>query len=668
MKRAVIGTGLFVLMLFWGMPFKGRAQEQELIYVAGASDSFPIEFYDSQEKRYKGMIPLLLEEMEEEGPYKFVYLRPGTMDRRGKMLQNVQVELCVGYDMEPAEGVWRGAEFWEGASEVEKNVFFYYTDIADEAFKTYVEGYTAGLTEEELRRLSMEAAAVLPKEPFYMDIAKMVLGGGTAALIICALLLGWKAKRDREIAKAYRFQDTMTGFGNIDKWKVVFKKLVHEENRSKYCVAYMDLNMKQIFRTYGFDETAAMLESISEVLEGQMDKSSTFARFYEVSFVLLLPYYSNEQLNQKLQSIRLAIQEMVRSKEKEYFLTPYFGVYLLRQDDTSMEQPIYYAETTFEYAKEHEQLYAVYSKEVKAVTIETYELERDAVHALAQGELEMYIQPVVRLSDAVITGGETFVRWEHPRRGLLHPDQFLPVFRRGKMMDQMDLYIFECACQFQGSRQKSGKPMIRLYRYFSGWNLFQPDFADKLIQMTQKYELTGEYFAIKIVQAEISEANKALVGNIKLTIHKLREWGFEIYMGEFHINAVFEEFLETGITRLLLNKELVQSDHRNARIIMKSLVSMGHRMGTSMIAEGVESEEQAQRLKEIGCDYAKGSYFYQVISRQEFQLVLDSSLEKISQQEKKKADIHEKVTLDKATHMTHNRKQHKCLKRRWLII
>lgn len=622
------GVSVIVLWLLLGqMAGSGISRAEEsgkgnIVYVAGASDCFPVEFFDHQEKRYKGMIPLLLEKMNEQGVYRFVYLQPGKKDRRTELAQKNQVDMYLGFDLDGFPGTLKGEPFWEGASDREKGIFFCYTDAADEKLYRYVEEYAAGLSQEELRELVMEGSRELPGIPLQEDMAKVILGAGMAGLLFCAVLLLLKVKREKAVARAYRFQDTLTGFGSIDKWKVVFKQLVHDENRSKYCVVYMDLGMKSVFKTYGFEETAQMLEAISEVLERELDQVSAFARFYEVGFVMLLPYYSREQLEGKLEELKDGIARMVKEKQKDYILTPYFGVYLLKQDDKSMEQPIYYAETTSEYARQKDQLYAVYDAQVKTLTIESYELERDAVKALARGELEMYIQPVVRVSDKKIVGGETFVRWEHPQRGLLHPDVFLPVFKRNRMMDRLDLYMFEKACQFQRRRMETGQEPLGLRCNFSGWNLFQPDFADKLIEKITQYDVPGGCFAIRIVQAKLSWTNKTLRGNIKKTIEALQSHGFEIYMGELNINAVFEEFLESGISKLVLDRELIGNMNECNRTVMQSIVDMGHRIGTTIIAEGVESREQESFLKEAGCDFAQGFYYYQVISAEEFSELL----------------------------------------------
>lgn len=620
----IMCVSLAFIIMCKGVFLAEAKEEAEKVYVAGASDSFPIEFYDHKEQKYKGMIPLLLEQMNRQGKYQFVYLHPSKVDRRKELAENNQVDMYIGFDLASTERNKKGKVFWEGVSEIEKDIFYYYTASAGEELIEYVEGYIAWLTEEDLIRLLMEGSSETPNTPWTEDMAKVILGAGVAGLLFCAILLMLKVRREKEIARAYRFQDTMTGFGSIDKWKVVFKQLVHDENRSKYCVAYMDLDMKSIFKTYGFDETAQMLECISEVLESCLERDSAFARFYEVGFVILLPYYSMQQLQGKLEELKNHIAQMVREKEKDYILTPYFGVYLLRQDDKSMEQPIYYAETTSEYAREHDQLYAIYDRQVKSLTIESYELERDAIKALAQGELEMYIQPVIRLSDKAIIGGETFVRWEHPKKGLLHPDVFLPIYKRNRMMDRLDLYMFDQACRFQKARIENGCEPLSLRCNFSGWNLFQPDFAEKLFEKIEEYGVPGSGFAIQIVQVKLSETNKMLRSNIKKTIGELRSRGFEIYMGELNINAIFEEFLETGISKLVLNRELIGNLHANNRTVVESIIEMGHKIGTTIIAEGVEKKSQERFLKKAGCDFVQGFYYYQAISAEEFNELIES--------------------------------------------
>ena len=600
------------------------AEEPQIVYVAGASDSFPIEFYDRQEHRYKGMLPLLLERMNGQGQYQFIYLHPGSMDRREELAKNTQVDMYTGFDMKNAAGERAGNIFWEASSETEKNVFYCYTDSANQELIRYVENYIAGMTEEDIRILAMEGSSEPPKTPWTEDMAKVILGAGMAGLLFCAVLLTVKVKKEKEIARAYRFQDTMTGFGSIDKWRVVFKQLVHDENRSKYCVAYMDLDLKSIFKTYGFEETAQMLEYVSEVLEDCLGQDSAFARFYEVGFVILLPYYSMQQLQTKLEALKEHIAQMVREKEKEYILTPYFGVYLLKQDDKSMEQPIYYAETTSEYARDNDQLFAVYNRNVKALTIDSYELERDAVRALMQEKLEMYIQPVIRLADGAIAGGETFVRWEHPGRGFLHADVFLPVFKRNRMMGQLDLYIFDRACRFQKARMERGEEPVNLRCNFSVENLFQQHFADGLIRKLREYGISGRNFAIQIVRVNLFEVNNSQRKYIKETISRLKSHGFDIYMGELNMNDVFEDIHETGISQLVINRELIRDLRSSSRTVVESIVDMGHRIGTKVIAEGVETEEQKEFLKKVGCDFAQGFYFYQAISVEEFNELLKS--------------------------------------------
>ena len=159
------------------------AEEPQIVYVAGASDSFPIEFYDRQEHRYKGMLPLLLERMNGQGQYQFIYLHPGSMDRREELAKNTQVDMYTGFDMKNAAEERAGNIFWEASSETEKNVFYCYTDSADQELIRYVEDYIAGMTEEDIRILAMEGSSEPPKTPWTEDMAKVILGAGMAGLL-----------------------------------------------------------------------------------------------------------------------------------------------------------------------------------------------------------------------------------------------------------------------------------------------------------------------------------------------------------------------------------------------------------------------------------------------------------------------------------------------------
>ncbi|MBQ8094536.1 MAG: EAL domain-containing protein [Clostridia bacterium] len=207
-------------------------------------------------------------------------------------------------------------------------------------------------------------------------------------------------------------------------------------------------------------------------------------------------------------------------------------------------------------------------------------------------------------------------RWVDPVRGIIPPSEFIPTFEKYHLLYQMDLYIFEQVCVEVRRRYDAGLLMMPVSVNFARQDFDHADIASELDRIIDKYDLSRygidkSFFIIEITEQDMATGRE----NIMEQLRRIRSSGFTLWLDDFgsgysSINVLFSRF---DVDLVKFDLELLQhlDDHNGVnREILRSMVSLARRLGIHALAEGVETEEQRDFLKEIGCEFAQGYLFY----------------------------------------------------------
>lgn len=241
--------------------------------------------------------------------------------------------------------------------------------------------------------------------------------------------------------------------------------------------------------------------------------------------------------------------------------------------------------------------------------------------ALEEGQFTVYYQPKYNLNDECMAGAEALVRWIHPEWGFMSPGEFIPLFEKNGFIPRLDQYVWESVCIQLQSWKEKGYPLLPISVNVSRADVYHSQLVDTLLRLTQKYDTDPSYLHLEITESAYTENSAQIIS----TAEQLRKLGFIIEMDDFGSGYSSLNMLgQMKLDILKLDMKFIQNEIEKPmnQSILNDIISMAHRMGLSVVAEGVETREQMRRLQIFGCDYAQGYFFAKPMPVTEFEELL----------------------------------------------
>ncbi|MDY4587231.1 MAG: GGDEF domain-containing phosphodiesterase [Oscillospiraceae bacterium] len=248
-------------------------------------------------------------------------------------------------------------------------------------------------------------------------------------------------------------------------------------------------------------------------------------------------------------------------------------------------------------------------------------IEENMQAALLDNQFVMFLQPKYSISTNRIIGAEALVRWIHPERGMISPAEFIPVFEENGFILKLDQIIWESACRKLRDWRDRGIQPVPVSVNISREYIHSFDVVSYLLELVKKYDVP-----IKLLELEITETTDAQ--GVSDVVQKMKDAGFTMLMDDFGSGYSSLNMLKTTqfdvlkIDRGFLSKFM---ESGRGRKIISHTISMSRDIGLDIIAEGVETKEQAQFLSDCGCDSAQGFYYSKPVSQEEFDRLLLSA-------------------------------------------
>lgn len=242
------------------------------------------------------------------------------------------------------------------------------------------------------------------------------------------------------------------------------------------------------------------------------------------------------------------------------------------------------------------------------------ELER----ALKREEFVVYLQPKFWTSNEKLAGAEALVRWEHPDKGFLLPNSFVPDLEECGLIEALDTYVLKQVCKKQSQWKKKNYIEVPIAVNESKAHLFNSEHPETLISILEEYRVSPH-----LIELEMTEST--VVHNIeeaKQAERRVHELGFCVSMDDFGTGySSFSMLKDIHIDILKMDKSFFNGilTNKRAKAIVESVIQMAKRLDIKTVAEGIETEEQVEYLKSIGCDIIQGYYFSKPIPIDEFE-------------------------------------------------
>lgn len=290
------------------------------------------------------------------------------------------------------------------------------------------------------------------------------------------------------------------------------------------------------------------------------------------------------------------------------------------------------------------QLVACYSDKFRQIQLRDKGLADSMESALNARQFEVYYQPKFNLRNSRICGAEALVRWNHPTLGLLLPGEFMPLFERNGFVTQLDQFVWQEVAIALHDWAQRGMPIVPVSVNVSRADIYNVDLETTLRGIRSRYQVDPAMLHLEITETAYTENHQQLCD----TVTRLRDAGFTIEMDDFgsgysSLNMLNE--LPIDILKLDLKFLREGQERGKRRSILSFVVSLARWLNLQVIAEGVETADQVEKLRNVGCSYAQGYYFSPPLPKREFEQFLKNVDDSQEDNDLKDDDILEKTRL-----------------------
>jgi diguanylate cyclase (GGDEF)-like protein/PAS domain S-box-containing protein len=407
------------------------------------------------------------------------------------------------------------------------------------------------------------------------------------------------------------FHDSLTDLPNRHLLMDRLGKALRRTRRRGHqaAILFMDLDdFKAINDSLGHELGDLLLVVVAQRLRRRLRLEEMLARFGGDEFVVLIEDVASPQ------DAAWVAERMVESlKEpfvvagREMFLRASIGVALGSSRQKSPEDLLRDADTAMYEAKEQGLDYRVFDPAMYQRAVRRLELENDIRRAVKAEEFVLHYQPIVDLQSGEVREVEALVRWNHPERGLLDPDEFVPMAEESGLIIPMGERIFEEACR-QAKKWQQEHPRMLMSVNLSARQLRRPDLATTVEDVLQRTGVEASCLSLDITETvyiDVLEGNTA-------TLDELKGLGVRIAIDDFGVGYSSLAYLKRlPADTLKIDKSFLQGVGENVEdtAIVRTVIELAHMLGMEVIAEGVESWGKAALLEEMGCDFVQGFFF-----------------------------------------------------------
>ncbi|HEY3323159.1 MAG TPA: EAL domain-containing protein [Planctomycetota bacterium] len=438
-------------------------------------------------------------------------------------------------------------------------------------------------------------------------------------------------KRSEELLYRRAFYDPLTELPNralfMDRLTHLFRRAQRHPEKS-FAVLFLDLDrFKAVNDSLGHEAGDSLLIASAQRIEQCVRPGDTVARLGGDEFTVLL-----EEVRDVAEAVRVServlasLSQAVRIAGTEVFSTASIGIALSTSGYEKPEDILRDADTAMYGAKAHGKArYEVFDTSMHDRAVVLLESETSLRHALERNEFRVYYQPIVRLTDKKVLGFEALARWQHPKRGLLLPEQFIPIAEEVNLMGTIGLWVLREACRqtHQWHEQYPSDPLIRISVNISSKQLRERGFAQQVRWTLQSTGLDPKALTLEVTEQTLVEG---LQGTAAM-LAQLRELAVQVYIDNFGTGySLMQHLSDYPVDMLKVDRSLVKkvgTDEVHEEVL-RTIMHLAQSLGIKVSAQGVETQEQMDRLMELNCGSAQGFLFSQALDAQTAEKLLAS--------------------------------------------
>lgn len=411
----------------------------------------------------------------------------------------------------------------------------------------------------------------------------------------------------------FAYYDPITNLVNRHLFRILTDRAIQNQKRQHFSIALLQVDIdrfKHINDSLGHDIADRILIEIADRIAVCVRQTDTVARIGGDEFAILITNpVADEGIGKVAEKVVCAIREPIQREGKTLHLTASVGIAIDNKNSASSAELFTQAETALNIAKESgRDQYHFYDAELDSINEAQQHMEQQLRQALDNNEFSLVYQPKISFLDHQITGLEALIRWNNPALGMVPPDRFIPLAETNGMILPISDFVVETACKQLQSLHKEGFEDLTMAINLSAKQFKDNHLFSKLRKSIQRFNLQEKDLELELTETLIMEDKE----RAKITLRQLQEAGFTVSIDDFGTGYSSLSYLQYfPLNKLKVDRSFVMNipENKNDRELSAAIIALAHKLNLNVVAEGVETEAQADFLSRNNCDEAQG-YFY----------------------------------------------------------
>lgn len=405
--------------------------------------------------------------------------------------------------------------------------------------------------------------------------------------------------------------DVFNRFAFIEQMKALLEIPNGNREPIQHAVFFMDLDrFKQVNDTLGHEIGDHLLVEVSKRLKGLLKSKDILARYGGDEFVITLTNIHHPREAAKF--AELVIQEIEKPiivQNQEVFVSTSIGISIYPEDGMTTEQLLNRADKAMGFSKDNgRNCFSFYFDELKTDTNRLLVLDAELRKAIENREFTLAYQPKICVQTEAIVGVEALVRWNNEKLGFVSPTEFIEYAEESGLIIPLSEIVFDLACEGYAKLSHAGYPSVPIAINVSSLHFQQQNFLESIQSILEKNNTSAHAFEIEVTERTVMNSAAETVSKLV----KLKKLGFKLSIDDFGTGYSSLSYLvRFPLDVLKIDRSFIQhiSSLADKQAIVDAIIQMAHRLQMKVVAEGVESGQQVEMLRKMGCDYIQGYYY-----------------------------------------------------------
>ncbi|GHB76132.1 hypothetical protein GCM10008107_26990 [Psychrosphaera saromensis] len=422
--------------------------------------------------------------------------------------------------------------------------------------------------------------------------------------------------------------DVLTGLPNRIMAKELFQKASSKANRTNQKIYLMFINLdnfKVINDALGHQAGDALLVELSQRMFQLVQTHDSVCRYTGDEFIVIMESIESEEYVASLAHHFIEqIQKPFYYLNNEFICGSSIGISTTSTDGNEFETLIKYSDAAMHYSKSQGgNSFHFYNKEMNIHGHDYLNVVSDLRKAIVEEQFVLMYQPKINIKQNRVTGAEALIRWEHPQKGLIFPDNFIPQAEKSGLIVEIGEWALEQACKQCKQWLNEGLGELTVAVNVSSKQLAKKDFYAKVKSTLSRHKLDGEYLELEMTESLLIDNSDEL----KLTLRNLHQLGVHFSIDDFGTGYSNLGYLkEFDIEYLKIDRSFISdlACNQKNKTLVKAIIQMAKGLELENVAEGVEDEQTVKILKDLNCEIGQGYYWSKPIKVDEFESFVTS--------------------------------------------